>query len=381
MPVPTNKKKGCFYGLCQVLLLWSYTWTKVTAKLTNTRATAGGLPRDIDWRYQESMADDPACATAVLISGQKYRFIYRDSALQKGLDRLLGKDNTFDIHAVIGQTGRVTNVWTGRTPEFPPYSTDIPDIFNFFRNNTSAKHVNITLIQKDVLLNDLQQLRNLTLDHEAQLTNTSAAVLRAKISHGHGGWSRFEANTMMLHLRHLAYIQAMSSELDLPYKYQAFLVLREDNTFLGPNLGPCVGCAFNFVNSDCQALNAPPVLLADLNCVWGARLSDKIFFSNRAAARLIWRDSRKSHIEHLASFIGPMLKQFKRGIYPIPMQTESWIDEHLEESNIQLFVLDFQRIDKRYVTKKNTSKQLLCAASDYKRCSTWAQQENVPTCE
>jgi len=381
MPVPTNKKKGCFYGLCQVLLLWSYTWTKVTAKLTNTRATAGGLPRDIDWRYQESMADDPACATAVLISGQKYRFIYRDSALQKGLDRLLGKDNTFDIHAVIGQTGRVTNVWTSRTPEFPPYSTDIPDIVNFLRNNTSAKHVNITLIQKDDLLNDLQQLRNLTLDHEAQLTNTSAAVLHEKISHGHGGWLRFEANTMMLHLRHLAYIQAMSSELDLPYKYQAFLVLREDNTFLGPNLGPCVGCAFNFVNSDCQALNAPPVLLADLNCVWGARLSDKIFFSNRAAARLIWRDSRKSHIEHLASFIGPMLKQFKLGIYPIPMQTESWIDEHLEQSNIQLFVSDFQRIDKRYVTKKNTSKRILCAASDYKKCSTWAQQENVPTCE
>jgi len=377
MLVATSKKSTCFHGLSQVLLLWSCAWTSVSASLTHTRAAVGGLPDATDLPSQASVAHGQACATAVLISGQQYRFIYQDGALQKGLDRLLGKDETFDIHAVIAKTGRAENVWMGSIPEFPPYSMDHADIADFLSRRTSAKHVNITLVEKDALLDDLQEVRNLSLNHEARLTSKPVGLLEHTIRNGHGGLLRFEANTMMLHLRHLAYMQALSSELVLPYKYQAFLVLREDNTFLGPNLGPCVGCAFKLVSSDCQASDASPVVLADQNCVWGTRLSDKIFFANRAAASLMWKDSRQGHIEHIASFIGPMVKN---GTYPFPMQTESWIDKHLVESNIELIVLDFQRIDKRYVTQNNTYKPLLCVPKLYSGCNSWLAQETVPIC-
>jgi len=147
--------------------------------------------------------------TAILISGQRARFLFADGnfKLAAGAGVFVRLQDWDDDSAI--------RPWTGPTPERPPYGVDFLQVVQYFRE-IGAAIVNVEIMSYAAL---------------TQLRTRVEAVLAKPVFR-----PQFESNLNMLLLRHLVYQDMLAFEKSQGVRYKNVVYMREDVVLSPPEL-------------------------------------------------------------------------------------------------------------------------------------------------
>lgn len=196
--------------------------------------------------------------------------------------------------------------------------------------------------------------------------------------------SRWQTNGHMLHLRHLAFRLAHSAAP----QYDAYLYMREDNLFLPPlvslsALAPALGVG---ASVSVRERAVRPTVLVDERCGFGS-YSDKIYFANAAAARVLFGETFDEHARHLAAWMQGAMRAWSdpthrrhptcpRGA-PAgescspndPLQSEYALQELLDSENVTVKKVAFHRTDARTFNRSAVGLRRYCIPWVYVGCA------------
>jgi hypothetical protein len=280
--------------------------------------------------------------TAILISGQRGRFIFRDSntILNSACDifvRLQDWDNGFDS----------PSRWTGSEIQRPPYPVDTRTILQHYRD-FGGGHVEVAIMSNTNLTHLVDKLAKQV--KIASNPNIKQGSTIDKI--------QWLPHSRMFLLRHLVFQDALLSAHSRNMTYERFLYLREDNVFVhstAPTLLPP-----SYVSHLCSQ-NAPCVVV-DKYCGWGA-LSDKIYWANHAGASVLFGGSWDQFVSSIHFWVWKVNND---------LQTERFLTHWMKASNVTIHKEEFHRTEKRYIKwppKDHKQVLFLCVTPGYFDCT------------
>lgn len=187
----------------------------------STAGTGEGAKRRQGTLDSETQANTPANSTiqnadliAVLISGQRARFLFQDSNFVLGplshiFIRLQDWDFTPPRH------------WTGPAPIRPPYAVE-PDMIKDY------------YLQRGTAFVQLKMVGHLELKEWRQLLDTNVQLPSDRSK------TQYTANANMLLLRHLVFQDMLRSETERGVRYGQIIFMREDTVFFpfGESIAP-----------------------------------------------------------------------------------------------------------------------------------------------
>lgn len=306
----------------------------------------------------------PRSNIAVLISGQLFRFVYRDSTAHAkgGLSALvcgsaLGFNKTcaFDVYIVLANTKTEAFVnernGEGSEPSHPPYGKDAFTLESIRRHylDEGARHVDITLLTAQELFGKVESVQKLTIARVARERGMTEEGLEALLVDG--SWPFLNGQPFpelyvklsnMLFLRHSAYANALAKEKDSLVSYSNFFYMREDNVFVDPD----------------YHLATDADVMVDKYCWWSGHYGDKVYFANRAGADVVFAPTRESHVRHLQMWLNQALES------KVGFQVEAFL---LKSSGIRVEPFDFKRTEVRYTANKSMPQP--CVPHRYYNCT------------
>jgi hypothetical protein len=271
---------------------------------------------------------------ALLISGQCYRFIYRE---QSGplfewhpppSYPLLCAPPTIDVYIAL-HCGTRAKPFRGEL-DAPPYinetNLNVSDIQYWFQSVRGANTVTVQLFD-DVAMDAIDQEM---LSFAVSVRGYAEGELSQFVNRF---WEpRMKANLRMFFLRHAAFQMSITDRRG--QSYNAYTYWREDNYFFHP-LNISVD---SFGNDTTQ-----PYVVVDEPCEFGS-YSDKMYVMNREGANLLFDSTRSSFLKKMKHWV-LFSKLLDKKRYPF--QTERFLHDLLTTAVVEKRVLN--RIDVRYV--------------------------------
>ena len=261
--------------------------------------------------------------TAVLISGQRTRFMFKDSNFV-----LKSPSHVF----ILLQDWDFTppRQWTGPDPVRPPYYVESDSIKSHYLSRGAG------LVQvKMVRLPEMHKWQQIV----GEAVNITLHKDRGKMRHA----SRYASNMNMLILRHLVFQDMLRSETQRGVRYGRIIFMREDSVFLpfGDAISP------HFLPQEAQnecsfSVGASPCVLGTKTCSFRHGISDKMFYANSRGADVLFGKTLQDFLRSMCFWIS----KAKNGNFPA---TERFYKTWLDESGVRLEWAQFQRVDMRYV--------------------------------
>eukprot|EP00277_Geminigera_cryophila_P010486 CAMPEP_0179409516 /NCGR_PEP_ID=MMETSP0799-20121207/2746_1 /TAXON_ID=46947 /ORGANISM="Geminigera cryophila, Strain CCMP2564" /LENGTH=543 /DNA_ID=CAMNT_0021181205 /DNA_START=568 /DNA_END=2196 /DNA_ORIENTATION=- len=244
--------------------------------------------------------------TAVLISGQRTRFMFQDS-------NFVLKSPSHVFIVLQDWDFLPPRQWTGPDPIRPPYDVESDNIKSHYLSRGAG------LVQvKMVRLPEM---------HKWQQIVGEAANLTFYTDNDR---MRYASNANMLILRHLVFQDMLRSETQLGVRYGRIIFMREDSVFLpfGDAISP------HFLPQEAQnecsfSLGASPCVLGTKTCSFGHGISDKMFYANSRGADVLFAKTLQDFLRGICSWIG----NAKKGRFPA---TERFYKTWLDESGVRL---------------------------------------------
>lgn len=283
-------------------------------------------------------------ALAVLLSGQTYRFVYRDM-----FERFGNVHNFFgcpvDLYIVLSSCRGEQQI---PRPIETPYADDVLNdqqgVATFLKQYGFNNVVIDVIPQETVNASAIQLLRDLIEAGGGQAWFQAMKTIK-------GFDEKFGRNSQMMYLRNKVYSLAKSSESKLPYRYAHFMYMREDNVFQAT---PQV----NF-KSVLPKLSMEPAMVVDQLCPFGG-IGDKIFFGNRQGMDVLFGKDYFALLENLLYWL--KVSSFRNSTKR-PMQTEFFTKSVLLDHGVNIVEADFARNDVRYSPQA-------CIPLPYVRCAS-----------
>lgn len=287
---------------------------------------------------------------AFLISGQLYRFIYKD---QEGpLVAAPPSPNcpapTVDVHILMHNgTAAGTNHGVVTSTPYAANST-IDDIQRWYRNR-GANKVYVRLVDDEFLDKFKEDLWSQVSTRHLKKKKEFVAFLEEYAK------TRFHPYSNMFYKRHLAY------QMTQPRQYDAYVSMREDNYFIEP----LNWTALEYDNRKAKDSSAP-YLMVEKFCEWWGANSDKLHIGNAAGMTALWGDNWKEFVDLMIrwtdhAYIRKTLDEFKD-----PFQTESFLTDLM--ISFTILRRDLKRIDLRY------NGEHLCVHEVYLDCTGKASE-------
>ena len=410
------------------LFLFLFTFlTTITASTTTTTINSQALRR-------------PPRRVAVLISGQAYRFLYTSTNIEQLLP-----DCIVDVFIVLGRT--VSTPFSGQIDATVDENDDDDEgtIRTYYESFPNVEHVNIQYLSSTELESMMSAILDETVytDHEEkeqqQQQHRSLSLPHQKPKHqkfqimiDQFGFVRWRNNLYMYYQRHRVYRAARHYEKEqqqqqqqqqqapsLPFQYDFFFYLREDNVFLRKNQNEDSVLSSSSLSSSSSSSSAvifnstelfdylthlqhrnrqseepertkqqqqqqqQPIIAVDYHCPWEA-VSDKLAVlpAETVAATTAFSmnyfggDTFQSFVKFIHQWFEFSLLRAEVWQRNEPLQTEAILYYVMKKSNAKIVRWDFHRTDMRYVD--NT----LCIPGVYVQynCSTNVNRTQYPTC-
>lgn len=295
-------------------------------------------------------------ALAVLVSGQSYRFIYKDMFERFGnLSSFFGC--TVDLYVVL--SSKRGQMWV-RQEINTPYADDVlkdtREVANFLKRY-GFNRVTIDVMPPEAVDFATDQfLHNVTMEGGGQAWFDSCR------HRAHWRRNVFDlkvaTNSQMLYLRSRVYNLARSSETQLPYHYSRFMYLREDTLFDQTPL------------DDLQQLlprdePAVEVMKVSTRCAFGG-FSDKNYFGNRQGFDVLFGSDYGYHdvVNNFARYVNMLSSDAGAG-------TEDLTKAMLDGNGVKVMKVEFGTSDVRYAPAA-------CTPGQYYGCTS--HQAAFPPC-
>lgn len=327
-----------------------------------------GLPSDV-------AESETNMKVAVLISGQTYRFVYKDGYQHVPLKGVVCGQSTsstcsFDVFIVLAGTDndpfehRNATEWAmingseelssdralteaaldASCLDPPPYERSEKAIRSFFADQ-GADHVDINILSEEDFaqrVNERDELVQKMGPDALHMTREDWLAIASKQYQ----WWRYKPNGNMMFLRHLVHASALAAESKLKVRYSHFLYLREDNAFVEPARP---------IWDTIQHMPSKTVMV-DKYCPCGlASVSDKLFLAGRSGAHVLFSATLEEHAMNISSWVNRAIhgnrlqSAWTSYLLGSLMQSENWARHLLTSSGIRLQYGDFHRVDLRYL--------------------------------
>jgi len=276
---------------------------------------------------------------AVLVSGQSYRFIYRD------MFEMFGNFHDFfgctvDLYVVLSsETG---DQWINGEIN-TPYAHDVlddPEAVAMFLKKYGFNKVLIDAMPPSAV--DASKAK---LQHDVTVLGGGQAWFEGSASIPEFS-AKYPSNSQMLYLRNKVYALAKSSESSLPYTYSSFMYVREDGAFQQkPRFD------FRKILPDYET---PAIEVSQL-CGFGGA-SDKIYFGNRLGFDVLFGEDYQALVNNLVKYVN--------WLWDYRVINTEWFTEQLMKLNgVEILPTDFGQNDVRYSPNA-------CIPSLYWKCAS-----------
>jgi hypothetical protein len=295
---------------------------------------------------------------ALLISGGKHRFIFRQS-------RIGGFEKNTDVFIVLHDDGNATT-WVDVLDKQLAYDISVPTIKAFFMN-LGAETVHVTIISAE----DVRELRTRI---EKDVGEDKLVELKQDPFYGQRKW---QPAVIMFVLRHLVFKTALKFSSSHGFNYTHFLYHREDNVYYSEGQ-PILPTRDGKMKELCPGSAIIPCIAVSKYCGWGS-INEKIFFSNHRGADILFGPTWKDFIAFINAWVylynSNQVHNWER--MQIEYHYKHWL-EFNGGKNLAIHRIDFDRTELRYVHS------LLCISEIYIGCNPpgvlntpWMQELNI----
>lgn len=271
-------------------------------------------------------------ATAVLISGQCDRFIYRD---QPG--SYFTSEIPFSVYIALHCGEEVHSFIKNRNdaPQSPPYmeTVQVRDIKDWFLHEKGAQSVEITILDDEQMAEAVDTIKKQTTSIRGNggylydVENNMAEILDSDPF-----FDRWAVEFRKFYLRHVVY------QMAYPYGHREFLYHRDDNFFLNP-------LPMDVIQKSLQQgeNTSMPVVFIDEPCDFGS-YSDKLYVSNALGSDLLYGSQMAEFVEKMKRYV--LFGFYRRPFTRQPFQPEAFVHDSFSGANVVLF--NMERVDVRY---------------------------------
>ena len=286
---------------------------------------------------------------AVLISGGAHRFIFREANF--------AFENDTDVFIFLYNDSSA-QVWvpSSKSPQVPYLVSENSVVPYFHSKGANYVHYNVIDIPRE------RKKLDTALGQEYLYRYTNKFLRKVE----------WQPHSIMLLLRHYAYMAAINYERihsDL-FKYSHFLYQREDNVYItaAPMIIPIIPTLEPYLLYN----DTVPLVVASKYCPWGG-LSDKIFFTNRLGAEILFANSYEKFVSNMGLWVKGE-DNFNMTNSADHMITEDFIRRLLVNSGVVVERDEFFRTELRYV------EGTLCIQGIYANCGPLGFDQNFTTC-